>query len=255
MSLFTDGSLISIKDLQQSENGILSVASTESIDLAGKIALAQRHIANDLELFFARRQPVRDFQWMLRPRPKLAEVVVTEPLREWHTHKALALVYGDAYNNQLNDRYYGKWMEYEQLSKRSAEDYYQIGVGFVTDPIPKAKIPILSSAPGNGSAGTYYVGISWLNTMGEEGSLSDVAETTIAGGQQLVVTPTGQPPNVTGWNVYVGVSPETVSLQNELPIETNANWTMAGGPQQGGPPGEGQKPTWFLVDHRAMQRG
>ena len=65
-------------------------------------------------------------------------MVVTEPMRQWHIHKTLVLIYRDAYNNQLNDRYQGKWAEYEALAKASAQTYFQIGVGLVADPVPKA---------------------------------------------------------------------------------------------------------------------
>lgn len=255
MALFRDGPLISIKVLQEYENGILSVASTENIDLVGKIELAQRQIANDLEIFLLRRQAFRDFAWMLRPKANISDVVVTGPLRQWHAHKALALVYRDAYNNQLNDRYQGKWTEYEQLANKSSRDYFEIGVGVVTDPIRKASIPLLSTVPGNGSAGTYYVAITWLNVAGEESSPSDVAQSTTVAGQQLVVTAAWPPSNAVGWNAYVGLSPETIGLQNSAPVGINTSWTLTATPQQGARPGEGQRPICFLVDRRTMQRG
>ena len=123
MALFTDGPLNSTADLQKYENGILGVASVEAIDLGAKIALAQDEIANQLLRFLMRRTPLRDgldVQWTLRRRRDVSDVVVTDPLRRWHAQKALAMVYRDAYNNQLNDRYQGKWAEYEQLAKVSS---------------------------------------------------------------------------------------------------------------------------------------
>lgn len=255
MALFIDGPVISIKDLQEYENAILSVASTENIDLAGKIALAQRQIANDLEIFLRRRQSFGDFPWMLSPRIDIGEVVVTGPLRQWHAHKALALVYRDAYNNQLNDRYQGKWTEYEQLAKGSLRDYLEIGVGVVTDPIRKPSIPVLTAVPGNGSAATYYVTTTWLNAGGEESSPSDIAQSTTVAGQQMVVAAAWPPRHASGWNVYLGVSPETIGLQNSAPIGVNTSWILTAAPQQGARPGEGQRPTCFLIDRRTMQRG
>src|ERR1700687_2669910 len=90
-------------------------------------------------------------------------VAVTGPLRQWHIHKTLALVYRDAYNNQLNDRYQGKWTEYEQLAKASAQTYYQIGVGLVAATVPKAAAPLLSSAAGTAAAGMFYVAVTWVS--------------------------------------------------------------------------------------------
>ena len=66
MALFNDGPLCSLLDLQNAESGILNVASTEGIDLAGKIALAQGTIANELILFLLRRQMVYDTLWGMR---------------------------------------------------------------------------------------------------------------------------------------------------------------------------------------------
>src|SRR6266851_5741501 len=137
MALFTDGPLISTEELQKCENGILNLASTENIDLAGKIALAQSEIANQLVLFLLRKLPLQDYAtlpWARRTRD-VGDVVVTEPLRQWHAHKTLAMVYRDAYNNQLNDRYQGKWTEYEALQKFAADNLLLAGVGLVSDPI------------------------------------------------------------------------------------------------------------------------
>ena len=74
--------------------------------------LAQNEIANELLLFLLRRLPVRDFQWNQRRVRGTSDVVVTAPLKLWHVQKTIAMVYRDAYNNQLNDRYLNKWNEY-----------------------------------------------------------------------------------------------------------------------------------------------
>ena len=48
MALFNDGPISTAADLQQYENSILTVASTENIDLAAKILLAQQDLANEV---------------------------------------------------------------------------------------------------------------------------------------------------------------------------------------------------------------
>jgi len=257
MALFTDGPINEAIDLQNYENAILSVANTEQIDLGGKSALAQGEIAAELELFLLRRFRQPDLLWSttFRRTTGVGDVVVTEPLRRWHALKTLALVYRDAYNNQLNDRYKGKWTEYEQLAKGSAETYFQIGVGLVSGPIPKAALPTLSTAPGTGPAATYYVAVAWANSTGQLGAPSEVAQLTTATGQQLVVAAASPPANVTGWNAYVGKSPETTSLQNSGVIALGNTWTLTTELQVGALPGEGQQPTWFLVDQRLIERG
>ena len=40
--------------------------------------------------------------------PSIEQVVVTPPLKLWHIFRTLEMVYRDAYNSQLNDRYAGQ---------------------------------------------------------------------------------------------------------------------------------------------------
>ena len=257
MSLFTDGPINGPTDLQNYESAILDVAGTEGIDIGGKGALAQSEIGTELLLFFRRRMDTPKFQWAVTVSRKLGleDVVVTEPLRQWHAYKTLALVYRDAYNNQLNDRYSGKWQTYEQLSKDSSKSYFQIGVGVVTGPIPKAAVPVLSTVVGTGIGGTYYVATTWQDPSGYQGALSDTIEVVVASGQQLVVAAVNPPVNASAWNVYAGQKPTTLTLQNNAPIATGTTWTMTAGLMQGVAPGTGQQPTWFLVDQRVIERG
>jgi hypothetical protein len=254
MALFSDGPINDARDLQRYENAILNVAAAESIDLGVKMILAQQDVANELLLFLFRRSSVRDYSLASRRAQGVKDVVVTEPLRQWHVHKTLALIYRDAYNNQLNDRYQGKWTEYEQLAKASAQTYFQLGVGLVADPVPKACVPVLSTVAGTAAGGMFYVAVTWVNASGQEGAPSAFAEFGTSAGQELVVTVGGLPLNVTGWNVYAGTSPATASLQSENTAAAN-NWTMTSGPNPGSPIPMGQLPTWFIVDHRVMERG
>jgi hypothetical protein len=259
MALFTDGQLNAIIDLQNYENRILDVANVEGIDLAGKIALAQDEVAHELLMFLLKRLPFAESPWLalpaVRQRIGVSDVVATNPLRHWHAHKTLAFVYRDAYNNQLNDRYQGKWTEYEQLAKMSSKNYFRIGVGIVAGPIPKALTPVLSAVAGNGLASTYYAAVTWVNQAGQEGGPSDVAQITTAAGQQLEVAVTKPPVNAIGWNVYVGVSPTALGLQNGTPSGIGSTWIMTGALSPGAAPCNGQEPNWYLVDHHAIERG
>jgi hypothetical protein len=255
MALFYDGPISDTTDLQRYESDILNVASVEGIDLGAKISLAQRELADKLLLFLLRRPYLQD-PWLGDRREREAEdVVVTGPLRQWHVYKSLAFVYRDAYNNQLNDRYQGKWQEYEGLAKASERTYFQIGVGLVPDPVPKPAVPTLSSVIGADAGGTYYVAVTWVNAAGHEGAPSDLAELTTSDGQQLVVSVGAPPESVAGWNVYVGTSPEDVTLQNAMSLPANGSWTMNGGLSTGAALGGGQRPSWFVVDHRVIERG
>jgi len=259
MALFTDGPINDAGDLQRYEGDILNVAAAEHIDLGAKLRLAQQDLGNELVLFLLRRSSSldagRDTGLGFRRAQELCDVVVSEPMRQWHVHKTLAMIYQDAYNNQLNERYQGKWKEYEQLAKASKSTYFQIGVGLAADPVPKGPLPALTSVTGPGTGATYYVAGTWVNAGDQEGTPSEFAEITTTDGQQLTATVGSAPPNVTGWNVYVGLSPTTVTLQNQSPLAPGSEWIMTSGPNPGaGLPG-GQKPSWFVVDHRTIERG
>lgn len=255
MALFTDGPISDAADLQRCENDILSVATVEGIDLGAKLRLAQEDLAHEVVLFLLRRGSYRNWPLQVQRAREVNDIVVTGPMRQWHVHKTLALIYRDAYNNQLNDRYQGKWQEYEQLAKSSENTCFQIGIGLVADPVAKAPVPTLASVTGAGSGATYYVAVTWVNASGQEGAPSDFAELSTSDGQQLVVAVSNSPQNVTGWNVYVGVSPGTVTLQNSGPLTPVSSWTMTSGLNTGARLPEGQRPTWFVVDHRVIQRG
>ena len=91
-------------------------------------------------------------------------MVVTEPLRQWHVHKTLAMVYRDAYNNQLNDRYRKSGTNTSNWRKQARETYFQIGVGLVADPIPKPAVPHVVARPVQGiGRATFYVAVTWVN--------------------------------------------------------------------------------------------
>jgi hypothetical protein len=255
MALFTDGPISSEEDLQEYDSYVVSVASGEGIDVAAKIALAQQDLGNELLLFLLRRAPFRDYQPGFRRRTGLPDVVVTDALQQWHILTTLALVYRDAYYNQLNDRYQGKWNEYEQLAKASSRMYFQLGVGVVADPIPMAPTPELSTVPGSGVAETLYVVATWVNAAGQEGAPSAFTQLRVPAGEDLAVTLTGPPTNVVGWNVYVGSSPTTLTRQNNTPVALGSSWTMTGGLSAGAAPTTGQPAAWFIVDHRFVERG
>ncbi|HLH00342.1 MAG TPA: hypothetical protein VKX49_28815 [Bryobacteraceae bacterium] len=254
MALFNDGPISSEIDLQNYESGILGVASTEGIDLEGKMMLAQDEIASELMMFLLRRLPISDLRWNTRRARGTSDVVITAPLKQWHALKTLALVYRDSYNNQLNDRYLSKWNEYESLAKTSAETYLQIGVGLVSDPLPRPAVPLLLGVNGPGKAATYYVAVTWTNAAGDESSPSEVAVITTSDGQELAVTVVGPPANASGWNVFAGEAPSQLMLQNGSPIGFSDSWTACS-IAAGRPPGPGQMPTWFCVDQKVIERG
>ena len=168
MALFTDGSIATIIDLRGYESSILDVAHSEDIDLTIKLRLAQEEVGVELET---------DLRRMRRSggaRVELGNVVVTAPLRQWHIFRTLALVYRDAYNRQLNDRYQGKWQEYERLTQWALQMLRSTGIGWVQKPIGKAAVPEMDIAPSTAPAARYNVQVAWCDEDGQEGAPSEV---------------------------------------------------------------------------------
>src|SRR5436190_755350 len=131
MGLLTDGQINDTQDLRNYENGILDVASSENIDLTGKMALAQDEISTGMLTYLLKQtgRDVRFFPYQLSGESArrvigVSDVAITPQLKRWHALKTLSLAYADAYNNQLNDRYNGKWKEYEALAKAAEQSLY-----------------------------------------------------------------------------------------------------------------------------------
>jgi len=255
MPLYTDGTISSIEELLASESAILEVAKTERIDLAIKLSLAHQEIGIELTCFLAQHSG-SDFQGILWTKPELKKVVVTEALHKWHTFQTLGLVYRDAYNSQLNDRYLGKWREYERLAKWASRALFQTGVGMVSDPIPQAKKPQLSHVAGALAAATYFARAAWVNGSGVEGNPSELAVLSAPDSSLVVASAVNPPGNAKGWNVYVGLTYASVTLQNEAPIPVGQSWTEpATGLSVGRNSGTGQAPEYYITINRNLQRG
>jgi hypothetical protein len=247
MALFTDGAVSDIEDLVAYESAMLDLATTEQIDLTVKLGLAQDELGIELEALLAGREGA----------PGLANIAVTGPLRKWHVFHTLALIHRDAYHRQLNDRYLGKWKEYQRLAAWAREALLQTGLGMIFDPLPRAEKPQLSyiQAWALGAA-TYYVRAAWRNAEGEEGSPSDVAILSVPTGNALVVNAVKTPASAVSWNVYVGFSALEQTLQNEEPLGVDQSWTEpVTGIRQGALPGSGQEPEVTLRPGRTLLRG
>jgi hypothetical protein len=248
MALFTDGIITSTEELAAQDSSVMTVAATEGIDLSQKARLAQEELGIELLTLLPRAGCSEE----------LAGVVVTGALRLWHAFHTLELVYRDAYNSQLNDRYKGRWEEYQKLAKWASSRLLQTGVGMVTDPVQRAGKPLLSTVAGAEGAEerTYYARTAWVNAAGEEGSPSEWALANVPAGFGLVVEAAGPPQNATGWNLYVGEAEDAMFRQNSGPIPVGAGYTLSGeAPGTGLPPGDGQQPRFLRAVPRILQRG
>jgi hypothetical protein len=255
MALLTDGLINTAGALQKYENAILTVAATEAIDVTAKASLAHDEIATDLHLFLD-RSALHNRQFLVRRHVDVRDIVVTRPLKRWHAYTTLAMIYRDAYNNQLNDRYQGKWTEYEGLAAEAEQVFYRAGAGIVQNPVPRASEPSLTTIPLGVSGTSYYVRISWINAFRQEGCASEVQQATTSDGSAMIVGSAQAPEGIDSWNVYAGDGPETVQLQSVTPIPIAGTWILPPtGLITGKAPGDGQSPEWWIVDRHILPRG
>jgi hypothetical protein len=243
MPLFTDGNINRVDDLAAHDSGLLGVASSEGINLTNKINLAQDDLALELT-------------GMLRSEDSLGSVVVTSALRLWHAFRTLEMVYRDAYANQLNDRYASKRDQFAQLAKSAADKLIQIGLGMVANPLPRAAFPQLTYYPGTQAGATYYVCVSWVDPAGDEGAAGDYTAITVPDNNVLSVRPVNPPAMAAGWNVFVGLSPDTIARQNQSPLPLSQVWLQQVPVSTAGkPPGAGQNAQYTRIIARILQRG
>lgn len=246
MALVTDGGISTVADLQAIDSSILETARTEGIALPAKLSLAETTIKMEVAAFLSRIAPTDG-----NPDAVLRRVVVTPGLQRWHTLKTLAEVYSDAYGSQLNDRYLGKWNAFNKLAKETGDLLYEIGIGMVGTPVPRAERPTVTVVAGSGSGGAFLIRIAWRNYQGQLGVASDSLLVEVDAGKVAVVDAGTPPPDCVSFDVFVGDAEDTISKQNTEPVQAGTVWTMsAQGLSQGQRPGSGQAPEYFLRRRR-----
>jgi hypothetical protein len=263
MSLFVDGNISTIEDLRAYDSSLLTVSNVEQVDLIAKLSLAQRELQVELQQMFAVGSPSNNvpisLAAILPMTPasiSLGALVVTEPLRQWHSLRTLSMVYRDAYYSQLNDRYQGKWHEFVRLDARTSAILFNTGLGIVNDPIPLAQAPAITVGPGSNGPATYYVRVAWASGSQQEGQAS-VTQAVIADQfHSLTVQAVNPPPNAVSWNIYAGKSDSILARQNTDPLAIGAPWDLpASGLVNGPGPSEGQAPDYFYKPSQLIQRG
>jgi hypothetical protein len=177
-------------------------------------------------------------------------------MKRWQALHTLAVVYRDAYNNQLNDRYLGKSDEYREFARGARERTYGFGIGLVAAPIPRAGTPVLGMGTGTLAGALYYAQVSWVSASGQEGSASCAMNFQTSDNSALTVAAGNPPPVAVGWNLYVGLTVSTVNLQNNAPLGIGATFTLPGSGVVGGRcPGDGQAAEMFVTGGRILRRG
>ncbi len=255
MPLFSDGSISSMDDLRAYDSAILDLTEAEGIPLAAKIELAAFEIGIELEEFL-RKRAGGGASFSADPGGDVSQAVVTPALKQWHTLRTLALIYGDVHGNHFKGRYEQKWKDYQRRSRWAAETLYRTGVGLVYRPVARAEAPEVRVLAGIPPGATYHVRVAWRNSAGESGAASDRTITTVVTTGVIGVTALNPPPNAESFDVYVGASESEIRKQNSAPVAIDSEWVM---PEtelaEGDPPPSGQEPDWWLRNDRVLQRG
>jgi hypothetical protein len=257
--LLTDGSPNTTEDLRVYESAILDVSNKEMINLDAKLCLATEEVSEIVLNILLSHSSVTFGTDVLRRSLGVSDVVVTRQVKRWHALYTLAIFYRDAYSDQLNDRYLGKWTEYQLLARGAQDITTQYGIGLVTTPIPQAGTPMLNVVPGLLAATVYYVQITWVSGTGAEGnpSVATAFEAPLA--SLLTVTNGVNPPPpavATGFNVYIGLTNCTTTRQNSTPIAIGQTFTEATtGLIAGVPVGMGQSPDLYVTGGSNLRRG
>lgn len=253
--LLTDGSPNDTEALRVYESAILDVAKVEMIDLQAKLELAAAEVGEDV-LDVLLDNAGSDPKAALRRRLGVSDVVITPQLRRWHAAHTLAVVYRDAFNNQLNDRFQAKCSEYADLAKTAKTHTLRLGIGLALRPVPCPEIPDLDLLDGNAPAGTYYISVSWTTGSGEESAPSEVTTADVPAANTFSVKAVLPPAPASGFNVYVGLSRESMALQNSTPVAVGGSWVMPGGGLVAGPAAsDGQQPDVYVVATSLLRRG
>jgi hypothetical protein len=265
MALFTDGLVSQVSDLVAYEANLPEVAAAEGIDLATKLQLAHTEVGTQIEAASQRPGNVyfaRGAGWQTTgaegnfSRFDLSQVVVTPPLKLWHTFQTLAILYRDAYNRKLNDKYLPKWKEYKDLAQWACDLLFQTGIGIASSPVARPEPPGLDWVASSAGAMAVFVRMTWVGGNDVQGAASAEQAVAVPAGQSLRVTPQAAPAGVLGWHVYAGVASGEVFRQNGEVIELGTPWVMPeSGLVSGEKVGEGQLPEVFRTVPRFLQRG
>jgi hypothetical protein len=253
--LLTDGSPNDDESLRVYESAILQVSDTEMIPLRAKLNLALEEISEDV-LGVLLTQSAADPDASTRRTIGVSDVVVTRQMKRWHAVHTLEVFYRDAFNNQLNDRYKAKEAEYRELSANARDKTYQYGMGIVLTPIPIAQTPVFSNVAGALPDTVYYVQVAWVSANGQVGAPSCLTTYESPADSLPVVTAVDPPSVATGFNVYMGLSPKTVTLQNSTPVAVGGSFTLlTSGLVTGSCPGNGQAPDVYITGGTVLMRG
>lgn len=252
MAMLLDGPPSTIEDLNARDSDLRAVAVSEGIDLTVKLRLAAADVVQGVESMLAAAVSIPSF---VRA-PGIRHVAVTPSMKRWHTYASLKLIYQDLYFSRLNDRYQAKMNLYRGEEDEALDDLRVLGLGIVFDPLPQAPPPNVGSVASSDSGGTMYVAVALVNSKGEEGLVSIPTEVDTQDGTAATISMANLAANAAGWNLYAGIAPAQLSLQNSQLIDPLASESLAPGRLRNGlPPGDGQRANQLYPIPRRVLRG
>lgn len=265
MALFTDGPPATIDDLRRYDSAADSLARDAGIDLDAKLAVAAEEVGFELFdflLFLCPAQGSTASPFLnvppteaARHRIGLSDVVVNDPLRRWHAMRTLAGLYRDLYCSDVNDRYKNKWDSYEKLAKQAAEYTFSTGIGLCRNPVPKARVALISQTSQPTSRVDCSMYVTWMMPTGDEGAPSEAWQSGMGVGDQVMAN-LPAPDGVTGWNIYIATDQGIAMKQNQTVLPLDAAWTLpAEVVHSGASLSDGQKADFLVVERRIIPRG
>lgn len=253
MALLTDRDLITVRDLLSYENDLLETADRERVEIDTKIELATAEVRTETET---------EVDKILRSGvggntsvASIGNVVATPSLLRWIHSRCLALFFFECFGHQMNERFRAKFDHYRQQAEAAKQDFLQRGIGVADVPLNKPGGLTVQLASGSLPTGSYYFAATWSNTRGQQSSLGATATTVLDAPGGMILTPPAAPAAATGWNVFLGSSPEQMYRQNTTPIPPGTAWTQSVHPETAYAAGSGQMPDRYLQPQRIFQRG
>ncbi|MCW5963462.1 MAG: hypothetical protein KIT83_05440 [Bryobacterales bacterium] len=254
MALITDAGLIEIRDLLPYENDLLETADKERVDIETKTRLAVDEVRRELENELGRASI--DSTGTGATGFGLRNVVVTDGLRWWLQCHALHLFYLECFGHQMNERFKAKQVHYAHRSTKAKATYLERGVAIVTQPLPRAGVPMITEAAGAQEPGNYYVATAWVSASDKQSALSPMTTFAAIGTNTMMVAAGSAPQSAAGWHVYVGRSAESLVRQTALPVAPGQIWVMTQPWNAAGSPwGNEQVPELYLQPQRVFLRG
>jgi hypothetical protein len=214
MALLRDQPISCLTEWMAYDSKLSILSEQESTSIDAKSRLAQNEVETQLTSFLLRHSGLSE----LAARQLLNQIVVTEPLSRWHTLLTLSLFYVDLAALQNNSLHRDQSRYYENRAEAAREQLYEIGIGIASNPIPKANVPLVISAPGANAPRFLRARIRYVDFDQAVGALSSEFLLDMTSGESVQVSVDMLPARIAGWLLYLGETSESMLLATPSPI-------------------------------------